>query len=167
MAGFPKQRFPLFGAGGKPDISGNPRRAQRSGPPWGRRSKGAGAVFAFRRKRSRADFATTRAAAVMCPSWTTPWPVWTISYPRNWACKFLLNMVLRRTFRRECPSLFSAAEQEFGYLVQRYWRRGRTCCIIKMDEGAEVPGTIKGGRFYEENHHHHQPGIRQRWPYHR
>ena len=38
---------------------GDPKRAQRGGPLWERRSKGTGAVFAARRKRSPADFATT------------------------------------------------------------------------------------------------------------
>ncbi len=40
--------------------SGAPARAQRSGSRGERRSKGAAAVFAARRKRRQADFATTR-----------------------------------------------------------------------------------------------------------
>ena len=38
---------------------GAPAGTQRSGSSGERRSKGAGAVFAIRRKRSLADFATT------------------------------------------------------------------------------------------------------------
>ena len=40
-------------------CKGAPNGAQRSGSVWERTSKGADAVFAFRRKRNRADFART------------------------------------------------------------------------------------------------------------
>ena len=45
-------------------LCGAPVRAQRSGSHGERRRKGAGAVFAARRKRSQADFAPTR----FCPN---------------------------------------------------------------------------------------------------
>ena len=43
---------------------GNPRRAQRSGSPWERRSKGAAAGFAARRNRRQADFLAKKQEAL-------------------------------------------------------------------------------------------------------
>ena len=51
-------------------LCGGPMRAQRSGSHGERRRKGAGEVFAVRRKRSRADFAPTTWRTSAAGRWT-------------------------------------------------------------------------------------------------
>ena len=72
--------------------NGVPTRAQRSGSGGERRSKGAGAVFAVRRKRRQADFATTRrkGGKIAFKKWVQP-PVAPI--PRQLGCIFEKNPV--------------------------------------------------------------------------